>query len=268
MNVVCVTYRCKDFNKLKRDITSLFPKGFVLNQCVIVDTDDDIEINSELIQSSSVNSFFEFSGFNYGLELLSSLEGNHVGDVLFINDTIFEHHYVNAYRSELAWYIKEVRGRHSGLYIYGKPQNKFHGVIIPTCFFVLNIDGSDVNYFIDENLITKLKGLSIKRGCFNVDSLFISDELVYNERLNGWLKPKSFLKGWYKASPYTELSKETFERKSLTIYLEHRLCHRIREFGGVVLESRNVKNDFLFFIDRLYQLRIKFFARIRARLRT
>lgn len=108
MNVVCVTYRCKDFNKLKRDITSLFPKGYKLNQCVIVDTDDNLEINSELIQSSSVNSFFEFSGFYYGLKLLSFLEGNHVGDVLFINDTIFEHHYVNAYRSELACILKRL----------------------------------------------------------------------------------------------------------------------------------------------------------------
>lgn len=268
MNVVCVTYRCKDFNKLKRDITSLFPKSYKLNRCVIVDTNHNLEINSELIQSSSVNSFFEFSGFHYGLELLSSLEGNQVGDVLFINDTIFEHHYVNAYRSELALYIKEVRGKRSGLYIYGKPENKFHGVIIPTCFFVLNVDNRDVNYFIDESLIAKPKDSSIKRSGFNVDSLFISDKFIYNERLNGWLKPNSFLKGWYKANPYVDLSKETFERKSLTIYLEHRLCHRIREFGGIILESRNVKNDFLFFIDRLYQLRIKVFARLMARLRT
>lgn len=125
-----------------------------------------------------------------------------------------------------------------------------------------------MNYFIDDSLFTKSKDSSIKRSGFNVDSLFISDKLMYNERLNEWLKPKSFLKGWYKANPYANLSKETFERKSLTIYLEHRLCHRIREFGGIVLESRNVKNDFLFFIDRLYQLRIKVFARIRERLRT
>ena len=198
--VVFIYYRSCDYF-YKKKLIQLFPDN---TSILFIDTSD-------------VNNYFEFSGYQHGLNKV--LENDFSKKkVIFINDTIFKYHYFPVFKSLL----KDVLNYQPINTISGLIENRGLYVNIPTCFFSIYADKdilNNIKFHPDKESLTETE----------IRSLYHLDEVNFNKRVNDWLYPTSFLKGWYKANPYIRISNSTYLRKRLAIYLESNLIDMCKE---------------------------------------
>lgn len=260
-DVICVTYNCDEPNKLETKIRKMFSYARlnirVLN---LVDTNRDFYIGSECIPQERLNDYFEFTGYYYGLKLLLNngvVERCTKRNVVFMNDTIFNSHIESYFYLQLFKINNLIyEGRLNSPCIIGHPQEKYHGYIVPTCLFC--VVGSDIelknlkllpaDLFDDNELMS--------RSSIDTNNLFIKDKKVFDKAVDDWLRPKHFLRGWYKADFFNETSAQVFERKKVAIFLEHIfLITNRHSFPLVALGGFSI--EFLKKIDQCYQFLLK-----------
>ncbi|TMO22077.1 hypothetical protein [Pseudoalteromonas sp. S4741] len=261
IHIVCVTY-CSgsDISQLEQRIKKLFKSHLAIIESVnVINTAKKLCMPSgNFISQSKLNSLFEFSGYYYGLELIKFKYGRNA-TICFINDTIFTSHISSYYKMQLFDFINNEYD-HSLPFIYGDFQQKFHGKIVPTCFFIVNIR-EDYDFFLfDKSKFTETNGSFIPKR--PIEKLYVGEERLFDEHINNWLYPTGLLKGWYKASPNKPLPLQTYKRKRLAIFLEHSLLKNNIEFESHVTSSIWV--SIYRFLDVNYQRVLKASSRIRS----
>lgn len=234
--LVCVHYR-NDEKLLLNQINKHF--NFVFERVIFVNTFD------KLLFGDSVNSYFEFSGYKVGTELVCEKiqDENEVLDVVYINDTIFNSHVTLLYSSYFHNLMK-IKNRMKG--VYGMSEVRYHGYLIPSCFFVIRASGE---LFSKINFHPKS---SKKISNSEIDDLYYYDKDIFDNEINDWLYPKNFFRGWYKASPYEKISKDDYYRKRLAIYLECSLVSRLEGSGIPLIVQPLLVSKFLKLIDKFY----------------
>lgn len=198
--------------------------GWPSTKVVIVDTAS--------VDVPHLNRAFEFSGYRHGIEIAvrETMPGQTLR-VLLCNDTIFTAHdgrYVRAVLSAL--HGAPVEGRA----ILGCAENippaaptacKWY---FPTFLFAVQGTPAD------------LLSLSMHDGVFENaqtwEETWSALPTAYRLMVDRWLKPTSFLKGWYQAIPGRQLPLGTLFRKRFAIFQEHTLVGRAQDSGFVVID--------------------------------
>ncbi|WP_165312515.1 hypothetical protein [Vibrio ziniensis] len=207
-NTIIYVHHAKPIHILKREISILSRLGKVID----IDT-------ARSDKYSGINDFFEFSGYQFGLDLILRENEYFEGNLFFLNSTIFDSHYSYLYVYLVKLIIRNY-SKDKKQELYGLVQNKQDYKIVPTCFFCLS--NFKFNYI--DNIFVPEK---LKINPINVNDLYVGNKNVYNERLDSWLFPKRFFGGWYKASKFKSLGLDTVKRKKLAIFLEHILVSNL-----------------------------------------
>lgn len=137
--IICVTYGKK--NKCLQSIKRLTRGNDVYT--VLVDTKECnvITPNGDYF-NSNLNEYFEFSGYQAGLNVLSD-EGVFLAEeneIFVFNDTIFESHLQILFRLAFKHCLQIKKNR----MICGLTESRFFGEIIPSCFMYFLVSSRDV----------------------------------------------------------------------------------------------------------------------------
>lgn len=184
-----------------------------------------------------VNEAMEFSGYQEGLSRVINerLPSDSIYDpvnVLFLNDTFFSGH--------PKWFSRFIFYNLASL-------SKCRDDNISCCYGVLSPSDSVVElvsgykYYLT-TWIFMIRANYLELANFKFyhrnetfssfyDSVYKILPFAYQNKVNEWLQPKLFLRGWYKSSVGMELSKQVLKRKTMAIYLEHTLPKRLHESG-------------------------------------
>jgi hypothetical protein len=225
---------------------------------------------NEVSRREDLYPFYEFSGYQEGVRRLIQKLASSKADVLeitesrlpflrimFINDTV-----INGHLNQL---VKFVITQACGLLPDGSKKT-VTGIVskFQPARHSFGTDGSYLStWFL--TLIVETQDLSKIRfypdDFKNVNFLAIWTDLPkeYTEKVDLWLQPENFFRGWYKSSPAFKLNPQTLNRKRLTIFLEHSQISRFKnaDFECMHLSillpwfSRNIL-FLLLNLDRLY----------------
>lgn len=255
IDVVCVTYNCNCNQELINRIKSLFYfSGMSLGKVIIVDTSKDLDSGSVVFSHETINNFFEFTGYHFGLKSLLlniSNANNERNKVLFMNDTVFSSHFHSYFLVQLISFRGFILKSMKSSYIIGHSQQKTHGKIIPTCFFCVVATSSELlelKFFPDSFVV---KNKLLPRQDLIYDELYVGDKSDFDQRVESWLRPIKFYKGWYKASIFCLLNDDEFNRKKLSIYLEHSFLKHNKNLVFIDVDSGFV--NFFRNLDLCYQ---------------
>jgi len=207
-----------------------------------------------------INDFYEFSGYQYGLDKLCfnnfPSELNFIR-IVFVNDTFFNTHVpwlammLLKKVTRVQFLLNSVSGVSTNF------DKKITHLFNETYFF------STWFFFFDVSVSSEGRLSLFNRDVFPPDfvksdtSGFISSlDLCYLESIKEWIYPKSIFSGWYKSPFFYPVSDATFLRKSLCIFLEHSMLGHLRSNGLKLrnmldIGSSNLIKLFLL-IDRLY----------------
>lgn len=260
--LVCVHYNNSNINcYVDKFLKSI---DVPVENLILVDTSKDFLALGARVHQEDVNLFFEFSGYQYGLLKVHEkcLElGLYSGNiqVIFINDTIFTSHVTKLFESVC---LKSLRQPSVIKSVTGLTLQKWHGIIIPTCCFVINTDCKTLSktkiipgIFFENGKVIRPKS--------DIENLYVADKQLFNRAVRNWLYPKSFFSGWYKACPWNPISNDEYRRKYLAIYFEHSMVKELVKSGYVVKTLNNHPTIMLLsFIDRLNNNIIKLRFRI------
>lgn len=234
--------------KLKR----LF-RGLHVTRFVIVDTSKGLEIGGVFVAHEQVNALFEFSGYQYGLRCIQNMESADQVRCFVINDTVFKVHLESLFRRMV---LLESRRDVDGLCVSGMVESRFIGPIIPSCFFVLSGKGSVVGNL--QLVPMQCKSLA------DAKSLNLYKDPAFTLAVERWLRPKRFLRGWYKAKYFTPISVDEFERKVVAICLEWNLVGLLKQQGATLYDHRRDWGvEVLKFIDKCFCNVLKIKNRLR-----
>lgn len=185
------------------------------------------------------NEAFEFSGYQEGLaRVLQQAKSDDVGDqqqcsyrIAFVNDTIVQSH-----SRFLAIYVLNRLLEDSSL-----PLDEPVALGLKQFFNAEGFPGLDDQTYLSTwafALSASREHLQSVRFYDDKETRMSFTEKVwptlptkYRQALEKWLRPSHPLKGWYKSVPWLPMDAETFGRKSLAIFLEHRLAERLQALG-------------------------------------
>lgn len=201
-------------------------------------------------ETLSANYAYEFSGYHVGLLVALENLKTDFAKIIFLNDTVYSSHNRLFFDYTLDKFLTyDVDGQH----LIGIKSSWTPGVLdstvtyFPTFIFALQGSGSALSTFkFYENEFDS----HAWRECLK------NLPAAYTHSINAWLQPSSFLKGWYKASPYTLLPDSILRRKQYAIYQEHTLLVRAQSSGFTPFDLSEVDSfrrmlSILKFIDRL-----------------
>lgn len=180
-----------------------------------------------LLSTENINDAFEFSAYQYGLnQLCRNFISTDMVSIIFMNDTAFSSH-LRPFARFLASRLSGISFDDGTCRVIGLASSLNDGVedvsifgleYISTWMFLLTGEVQALRSFsfFDGGLLSRHKaGL-----------LFDDLPRWYVQRVLLWLNPKDLFRGWYKSLPRKTLQKREFERKKLTIFLEHTLPTR------------------------------------------
>jgi hypothetical protein len=253
---VFLTYSNNDFyNKHFLDLISKYS----FFDYVIVNNAKDQYLNCGV----KINEFYEFSGYQKGLELIKNyLPNSEVVHVIFLNDTIFSSHLKLLIHQLINKIIKY--NNNSGKFILGIRQTTpilmkdivRSDYFIPSYLFSLIFNSDDIDKL---NLFNP--------NYKNINSLYKDPDfnnLKFINHINNWLLPKTFFGGWYQSNPASRLSEINYLRKKVTIFLEAKLLNILNDqkIRTVYISDDSKYLKFLMFLDRIYTIFLKLQLRI------
>jgi hypothetical protein len=224
-------------------------------QVIAVDTSIDLRLKG----GRTVNSAFEFSGYQYGLDqvvdALAMGEGARIR-VCFVNGTAFTSHLRQIVHHAVSQAFAgstemNERVRLSGLVHRcgdAKAAVATLGYYVPT--FAFGLAGP-------ARMLARV-------SLYNPDAVgrdalaqrYEAAGTAYESAIARWLSPLSLWGGWYKAIPGQPIDEETAYRKRLAIYLEHALPGWLAaqgvEVGGDASARGTLSRTVLMSADRLY----------------
>lgn len=197
----------------------------IFEDIIVIDT-------SDTNKSQSINNSFEFSGYEYGFKIAQSkLVDGCLAKIIFLNDTAFSSH-SSLLLTKLLFVM-----------------NSYDGIHEKSIVGIVNKIDSDPSQFLHSygycsSWIFMLVGTHLNdRALFFAiptsdffDNILPKLPVEYIKSIDRWLKPKSLLKGWYKANPWIELGLDEYFRKQYTIYNEHTLLQRFSKAGFIVVD--------------------------------
>lgn len=224
---------------------------------IIVDTKlKSIVTPQKKIIKQNLNCFFEFSGYQEGLKALieDDVFSNDENNIVVFNDTIFKSHVSLLFKYVFNLCINK-KYKNS---VYGLTENRFFGMIIPSCFFYFQVDKENLTNI---NFLADFKGCESSKN-IKINDLYVSDKLVFQKEVFNWLCPKSLYKGWYKSLPWKMILKAEYERKYIAIYLEYSFLLMNPDLNVVSLNKSDKLIGLLKKTDRIYCNFIKLRYRI------
>ncbi|MCY1271265.1 hypothetical protein D9M68_187780 [compost metagenome] len=191
-----------------------------------------IAVDTASVETPHLNRAFEFSGYRHGIEVASrdAIPGQTLR-VLLCNDTIFTAHDWN--------YVRSVTSTLQNLTVTGRAiigcaeQTPLDTPTACTQYFPTFL-------FAVQGTAEELLSLRMHDGVFDNaqawEPIWRSLPAAYRQCVDRWLKPTSFLKGWYQAIPGRPLPSETLFRKRFAIFQEHTLVGRARDSGFAIVD--------------------------------
>lgn len=179
-----------------------------IDNVVYVDTSMDLEMpDCSVVDKHKLNTFFEFSGYQHGLQKASQLSRSEVLDSLVLNDTAFLSHSILHVFCYL-WFVAKKQIMSPA--IIGISSTFLDKKYISSFLFrvVININEMASPTVLYSNVVLD-----------EMKSAFEDDD--YYNAVNNWLNPAHFYSGWYKAVPGKKNDQQALSRKKMTIYFEH-----------------------------------------------
>ena len=173
----------------------------------------------------SANAAFEFSGYQVGLLKALAQSTRDCSKIIFLNDTIYSSHHRMFFNYALN---KMLTHEPAGEHMIGIESSWSPGI------FDLSITYFPTFMFALQGSRSALSTFKFYDDKFESDAWHQQwDHLprAYTDAINVWLQPRTFLHGWYKASPYQLLPTCVLKRKQYTIYQEHTLPIRAQRSG-------------------------------------
>lgn len=218
-----------------------------------------ININSQYFQES----FFEFSGYKFGYDLIMNNYIHRNKKIVFINDTFINGHLSYTAKTMLKNVIRILKQNDDKCLAGICKKNllvssKFY--VSTWCFGVCINDKDKQNFdifcgFRDTNELLRSNLL---------------DQNGFREKVMDWLNPSSILRGWHNAPYFEKLNANQCDRKFVTIFLENYLPIYNKLFLGYPLSVGMTKNfihdvncKFALLLDRFYINLNKLFKRLR-----
>ena len=166
-----------------------------------------------LKQDNFQRAFFEFSGYQKGLEALKNIQED-IYNIVVINNTFMEGH-TSLCRNMILRYLIIALSEIKDSSVIGIPnkivEQSFSHSLSTWCFGLKirkeDIEGFDFTcgYTGQDEAVQKLDTNYPKQHAF----------------INNWLYPSSFLRGWHNAPYFYDIGVEDYRRKSISILLEH-----------------------------------------------
>lgn len=265
-DVVCVTYKCSDIQALKRKVFRLLDFAQIdLGDITVLDTDIELINDDGTKAPNQSNRFFEFSGYHNGFKLsqLNWCDINEQKNIIILNDTIFFSHFLFYYvfiLRKAKKIIKDLPLKRGA--ILGHSQKKFHGRVVPTCFFIVSGSNDILKSlrFIPDNLFEE-DGETFSSSDFDVNKLYVGDPMLFDEHIKNWLYPKSIFRGWYGLNYFEPIKNSVYIRKRTAIYLEHSFL-RINSGSFDFVEVQDSFIQWSNKFDRFYQNILKVRKRV------
>lgn len=169
-----------------------------------------IDIQDEVYQKS----FFEFSGYQVGLDLIIDTDYGNIKKIVFVNDTFINGHIKFASTSVIENIVESLRGKNDNFLVGIRRQNllvssKYY--ISTWCFGICisNCASSKLDFLCGfKSQHELLQSSTLKRGHFY-------------EKVMTWLNPSSIFRGWHNAPYFQKLERQKLDRKLISIYLEN-----------------------------------------------
>lgn len=207
-----------------------------------------INIQDEIYQKS----FFEFSGFQAGLDLIIGNDRKHTKRVIFVNDTFINGHLTYASATVVMNVMRILRRENDNCLAGLCKQNLLVSseFYVTTWCFGICISDCDAKRF------------DFLCGFRSQDELLKSSMLVdgdFREKVMTWLNPSSILRGWHNAPYFQKLERDKADRKLISIFLENCIPIHNEPIVGVPLRvtmtkhyihDLNIKSALL--LDRCY----------------
>ncbi|HAS6244266.1 TPA: hypothetical protein I7174_20265 [Vibrio vulnificus] len=265
-DVVCVTYKCADIQALKSKIFRLLDFAQVdLGDIIVLDTDIELINDDGTKAANQSNRFFEFSGYHNGFKLsqLNWCDSNERRNIIILNDTIFVSHFFFYYvfiLRKAKKIIKDLSFKRGA--ILGHSQTKFHGKVVPTCFFIVSGSNDILKSlrFMPDNLFED-DGETFSSNDLEVNELYVADSMLFDEHIKSWLYPKSIFRGWYGLDYFEPIKSSVYIRKRTAIYLEHSFL-RINSGSFDFVELQDLFILWSNKVDRFYQNILKVTKRV------
>lgn len=251
--IICVTYG--NHNSCLKAINRLADK--IKAYIVLVDTKHKVITTPRgIYKDNRVNNYFEFSGYQAGLNILISerVISLNRNKIFIINDTVFTSHLYQLYKYVFKACLK-IDGDNK---VSGLTENRFFGEIIPSCFFCFLVSEENAKKI---NFISEFS-LENNSNDINLSSLYLVNKAAFQKEIDSWLNPKVFWKGWYKSVPLVNLPEHVYSRKYLAIYLEYCFLQNNNTLEVCALNKETKTIRVLKFADRLYCNFIKLKYRI------
>jgi hypothetical protein len=184
------------------------------------------------------NECFEFSGYQEGLSRFLdskkiSLEqsGVDIHSVIFANDTFFSGHFPLMSLFMMRALIELASKK--------KDYCLSTGLVMPLSEELQTLTSSQKYFsswiFMIEGTLQQLAKIRFYREGLNLNYFDKNIEpylpMPYKNAIEKWLRPKSLMRGWYKASNVKEISIDIFRRKRFAIYLELSLIQSLESQG-------------------------------------
>lgn len=233
---VCIYFK-KQKNLILSFINKTFGKGF-FDEIITVDTGDQN-------LHCAINKLYEFSGYQYALDVIYEKYKDKEVKVFFMNDTVFTEHVSILYR-EIAYCAPKEK---SVNYIFGHTYNNINYSYIPTCFFVLYLSSFENQIkIVNEGLYDNWKS---NRPIGN-DYYIGTHRNKFRKNIINKLYPDSLFRGWYKFVPYLPPSMSLIKRKMLAIYMEHSMVNVLSEQNVCLIPlPLSMKIRFLLLLDKI-----------------
>lgn len=234
------------------------------------------DIDSKFNRIKNINECMEFSGYQEGLlRCLEMVRANNIFgwqkiQIIFINDTFFSGH-LFIYGSFIIKKAIEARKFFDDNCVLGIWKNKPAQIYIENTtdkYFTTWI----FSIFADVRVLEKISFYSSNAcGANFFINVWPNVLPLYRSQVDLWLKPKAFMKGWYKSVPGIDLPVHELNRKIVSIYSEHMLFEKLKNIGLQACDIGGGSNGFYFyflaFCDRVYINYLKFGFRLKFKLK-